>query len=139
MIIEKICVFIFKKTIRGYEFLILRRPEEHGDIWQPVTGHVEKGEDFLEAAKREVLEETGISQFIRSIDPDIVINFSSPETHKSYKEKVFGFEVSPEVEDIQLSDEHRSFSWVNCDTAMALLYWDNNKESLKAICDRIKA
>jgi len=140
MIIGKVCVFIFKRTARGYEFLILRRSEKYGlDIWQPVTGHLEKNENFLEAAKREVLEETGISQFIRSIDPDIVINFSNSESNKKYKEKVYGFEVSPDIEEVQLSDEHRSFSWVNCETARALLYWDNNKESLKAICDRIKA
>lgn len=35
-----------------------------GNFWGLPKGHVDTGEDFLTAAKREILEETGLSQLI---------------------------------------------------------------------------
>lgn len=124
--------------MRGYEFLVLRRPEGMGDLWQPVTGHVEKGEDYLTAAKREVAEETGISSIARIIDPELKQEFKS-DSGKMYEEQAFGFEVSSDIEEITLSKEHRSYSWLNQETALALLSWNNNKAALSAIYDKIKA
>jgi hypothetical protein len=41
--------------------LLLKRPSrEAGYLWQPVTGNLEKGEDFSEGALREASEETGL-------------------------------------------------------------------------------
>lgn len=45
------------KTIRT---LILKTNEKRGCFWQSVTGHVEKGESFQEAALREAQEETSL-------------------------------------------------------------------------------
>jgi lipoyl(octanoyl) transferase len=39
--------------------LLLRRAPERGGFWQPVTGRIEPGESPLEAARRELREETG--------------------------------------------------------------------------------
>ena len=42
-----------------WEYLLLKRVEDRGGFWQGVTGAPEKKEKILEAAKRELLEETG--------------------------------------------------------------------------------
>ena len=133
--IEKVCVFIFKRTMRGYEFLLLKRPEKHGNIWQPVTGHMEKGEKPLESAKREVLEETGIKEVIRIIDPEFAYEFTS-EAKKNYKEYLFGFEVPQIIEEITISDEHVNYSWLNAETSKQMLYWPNNKQSLDKLIEK---
>ncbi len=39
--------------------LLLRRAPERGGFWQPVTGRIEPGEAPIEAARRELREETG--------------------------------------------------------------------------------
>jgi lipoyl(octanoyl) transferase len=39
--------------------LMLQRSPERGGFWQPVTGRIEPGEAALEAARRELREETG--------------------------------------------------------------------------------
>ncbi len=43
------------------QVLLLQRPPQMGGFWQPVTGGVEPGESFVEAALREAQEETGLS------------------------------------------------------------------------------
>ena len=43
----------------NWEFLLLKRVEERGGFWQGVTGAPERKEKILEAAKRELMEETG--------------------------------------------------------------------------------
>lgn len=50
-------VFVFKDG----KFLMQKRQGSHGaGTWAPPGGHLEFGETFAEAARREVLEETGI-------------------------------------------------------------------------------
>jgi len=132
---KKIEVYIFKKTMRGYEFLMLKRNKEHDGIWQPVTGKAEKGEKILETAKREVKEETGLKDFVRIIDLEYSFKFKNK--HGEFEEYAFGFEVSPQVEEISISYEHQNYSWVNSETANELLFWDSNKEILKLINNRL--
>jgi len=51
-------VFVFKDG----KFLMRRRRNAHGDgTWSIPGGHLEFGETFEETAKREVLEETGLT------------------------------------------------------------------------------
>ena len=47
--------------------LLLRRAEARGGFWQPVTGRIEPGESEGEAARRELLEETGIDATVEPL------------------------------------------------------------------------
>lgn len=47
-----------RKTASGYIFLMLR---SFGTFWDFPKGHVENGETYLEAAKREALEEASLA------------------------------------------------------------------------------
>lgn len=133
--IEKVCVFIFKRTLRGYEFLMLKRPESHGGFWQPVTGHMEKGETPLKTAKREVEEETGIKQVAKIVDPDYSYEFDS-DNKKHYKEYLFGFEVPQTTENIEISEEHVNYSWLNAETSKQMLYWPNHVQAIDKIIEK---
>lgn len=132
---DKIEAYIFKKTMRGYEFLLLKRNNEHDGIWQPVTGKAEKGEEAIETAKREIEEETGLKDFIKIIDLEYCFQFKNK--HGEFKEACFGFGVSPQTEEIKISYEHQNYCWVNFETAYELLYWDSNKEVLKLLNNKL--
>lgn len=134
--IKKVLVIVFKKTMRGYEFLTLKRADD--GVWQPLSGTIEKGETPLETAKRELKEETGIDNPIRIVNPEIVNTFTS-KNGNDYHETVFGFEVSQDMEELKLSSEHKSYSWMNQESAIALLEYKENKNALRSICDKIGA
>lgn len=57
--IEMESVQVLLRTLEG-EYLLLKRTERDGGFWQPVTGLIEFGESPVEAALREVREETGL-------------------------------------------------------------------------------
>ena len=67
---------LYKKTNNAFLFLLVysRRNGE----WGFPKGHIEKGETELEAAKREILEETGIN----INDTDFLKGFKFTDTYK---------------------------------------------------------
>ena len=52
---------------QGIELLALRRREDRGGFWQPVTGRIEQGETADGAALRELGEETGLAAVPRAL------------------------------------------------------------------------
>ena len=51
--------YVIMAVRRGNEFLMVHEAK-HGQLWYMPAGRVEPGENFIEAAKRETLEEGGI-------------------------------------------------------------------------------
>ena len=52
-------VVVFRSAPAALEFLVLKRRAERGGFWQTVSGGIEDGEAPVDAAAREVREETG--------------------------------------------------------------------------------
>ncbi len=124
-------VIVYQKVGDDYEFLMMKRTERKGGFWQPVTGGIHEGEDIIEAAHREVLEETGFG--------DVKL---SERVHYFVLEKdnlpeyVFGAEVCCEGEcciDKNVYTEHEEFRWCSFEEAMELLIWEGNKEGLRRL------
>ena len=111
--------------------LLLWRPPERGHIWQPVTGKIEpEDEDFVEAGRREVLEETGIGQVARVLDPATEFRFG--KNNQEVVEHLVGIELeSPPP--VHLSDEHIDYAWLEPPEALDRLHWEINKEGLRKI------
>jgi len=66
--------------------LLLKRTAELGGQYQPITGGVEEGEETLQAAKRELFEETGlIDQLVKSIN----FEFTYERQHSGGRQGVF--------------------------------------------------
>ena len=125
------------------EYLLLHRiAMPHlglGVFWQGVTGGVEAGEGLLEAAARELKEETGLTA--SRLEP-IGHSYSFPIPHEWRRR----YDVSVEeiVEHVHLafvsrqrpvlSEEHDGYRWCTIDEALALLHYPRNVEALK-LCD----
>ena len=63
IVVRVIDAYVFRRTKNGIKFLLLKRSKtkiyEH--LWQGVAGKIEKNESAIEAATRELMEETGFT------------------------------------------------------------------------------
>lgn len=116
----------------------MKRPEKRGGFWQGVSGAPFEGEDLIHAAKRELLEETGLApKSIRQIS--FVCSFPvEPQWKYLYQpeitkidEFVFIAELK-ETDSPTLSDEHELLEWHEIEACIELLKYPNNKDALQA-------
>lgn len=111
------------------EFLLLRNRR---GFWGFPQGHKEKGETEIETLKREVAEETGITNLdIQSYIGKIRYSYFRADGMKSNKEVTFYFAISFNSL-IRISKEHEGFKWVTYSDALSLL----NHRQLKSILIR---
>jgi len=94
-------------------FLLMRHP----DRWDLPKGHCDEGEDFLTAAKRELVEETGIDAKVCEFDPDFQFDLHYPVTYRKQPDKTFQKHVRyflaflPQVVKIELTEHEMSRWW----------------------------
>src|SRR5690349_18181357 len=69
-------VVVYRETPDGREYLVLlRRRAGTEDFWQPVSGSLEPGESYADAARRELEEETGLERVAELRDIGLVDEF----------------------------------------------------------------
>lgn len=130
--IRKIQVIIFRKN-PNMEILMLKVIPERGGFWQCVTGKVEEGEEEMDAAFREVREETGISgDKVKHVLKDIY-SFEYLKNNRKIHETVFGFEVFPDIEIDTTNNvytEHTEYAWLSPEKAIETSSFDSQKQSI---------
>lgn len=126
----KVQVHLFRRDPATGEprYLVLRRPESKGGIWQPVTGNVDPGEELDLCARREVREETGLDQLQ---DCRAVHRFEFQKGEQRFRETVFAAECP--AGDVVLSSEHTECRWVPYEEARRLIHFDSNREALDIV------
>lgn len=128
------------------EILLLERTN-HPGFWQSVTGSQEEGETLLDAAVREVAEETGIVasplhfqdwriQHDFEIFPEWRHRYAPGVTHNT--EHVFSLEVQKSETITTCPDEHTRYCWLPCDDAARQCFSWTNREALLALPLRLK-
>ncbi len=134
-------VILFRPSNEGLEFLTIQSSREQAQIgpnkfvdafWDFPKGKVEHGETGEEAAKREVAEETGIS------DVEVMPDFSYKVLYTIYKkgkpipkEVILYLAQAPTV-NVELSSEHSQFEWLHYDDAMHRITIPEMREALHA-------
>jgi bis(5'-nucleosidyl)-tetraphosphatase len=110
---------VFRRTDRGVRLLVLRAFKN----WDFPKGLADPGEDHLAAAKREVKEETGLTDLEYPFDEQFkeTLPYSGNKVARYYlaqtQEHAIELPVSPELG----RPEHHEYRWISFDEAEELL------------------
>jgi len=105
--------------------------EGNGGHWDFPKGHVEKNEEEIETALRELEEETNIKDIKLSDDFRSSIKYNILKDSKLIAKEVIFFIGKTKIWDVQLSSEHQHYSWLNYEDALNRLTYDNAKKLLQ--------
>ena len=111
---DMITVFVVRPDSSGdsTEFLQLHRAKDDylGQTWQIVRGGVDAGESYLQAALRELREETGLAprEFYRL---GAVESFFTAIDDTLWHSVAF-CAVADRAQDVRLNEEHDAFRWI---------------------------
>lgn len=108
--------------------LLLLHRKLHWSGWECVKGRREESESDEETARREVEEETGITNI--ALTP-----LRTVMTFKNKEDEVRNvvFLATTDAEEVTISFEHDDARWVRYDEAMELLTWPDSRELLRTI------
>ncbi len=138
---RSIGIILFRKENKELKYLLLyRKPHENfKESWDFVKGNIEEKESELETLKRELIEETGITDFklIKNFKEKIQL-FYKRENQTIFKEIIF-YLGETKIKDIKLSYEHDDFKWCNYEEAEKLLTHKNSKDILKKADEKLKS
>ena len=117
----------------GLKFLLLKRSdlEIYPGLWQMVSGHIDENETAVEAALRELKEETGLVPIKFWVAPN-VNSFYSPDNDSISVIPVFAALVNEDSK-VVISDEHSEYTWVDSTEEKKILAWDGQRKSVGLI------
>lgn len=110
-----------------YSVLLLHYTSGH---WDFPKGNIETNENELQAATRELQEETGIETFRVIPNFRYVLNYKYTREAMLISKQVTLFLASTGVRKVKISHEHIGYSWVKKSDATTQLTYKNAKNAL---------
>jgi len=136
---KSIGVVLFRINKEKIKYLLLHYPGGH---WDFPKGHCEKNENDHETLRRELNEETGITdlKIIPGFKSQIRYFYLAKNKEKEQRKKegkdtaifkkVIYYLASTNTNQVYLSAEHISFNWLNYDEASKKITYKNSRKVL---------
>lgn len=120
---EKSCgALVYRKDKDRYKLLLVKH--RYGGHWCFPKGHVEAGENEVQTALREVMEETGIQITLQEGFRQEVEYFPKPNVRK----QVIYFLGEAQYEEYTMQEEEiRKITWADLDKAYYMVTFKNDK------------
>jgi len=133
--------FIFRRRAGAIDLLQMRRradAKRSPGTWQPVLGHIEEGESALEAARREVGEETGLegADCLGWWQLEQVHPFFVADANAIFLCPRFVVEAAASWEPV-LDNEHEAHRWVALGNADDAFIWPGQREAIREFTGEI--
>lgn len=116
----------------GERLYLLLHYQFKGDYWDFPRGNLRKEETSKQAAAREVVEETGLSEddlrFIEGFEEGAKWFYKLGK--EPVQKRVTYFLAETRREDVRISEEHVGFKWLSFKEALMLLKYKNSKKLL---------
>ena len=111
-------------------FLLLHYASGH---WDFPKGNIESGEDEVQAAYREIFEETGIQnvRFLKGFRKKIQYHYI--RGNKSIRKEVIFYIARTNTKEIILSNEHVGYAWKDYNQALNQLTYKSAKNLLTEV------
>lgn len=124
---------IFYRDKTSERLYLLLHYHLKSDYWDFPRGNLELGEHSIEAAKREIREETSLTEKEIEFIPGFreaakwfyVLQGAQRFKHVTY------FLAETKKRDIKISEEHQGYEWLPFERALKLLTYNNAKQVLK--------
>ena len=123
------------------QFLMLQRVD-NPEFWQSVTGSLEADEVPIDAAVRELCEETGLClakeqvhdwqlHYDYDIYPEYWYRYPPGTRHNT--EHVFSVNVALDSPIVIAPAEHSAYRWVDANSALAMAYSPSNRNAIEQL------
>jgi 8-oxo-dGTP pyrophosphatase MutT (NUDIX family) len=128
-------VILFRQAPERY-YLLLHYESGH---WDFPKGHIEPGEDAQQTARRELKEETGISELCFVDGYKQSLRYFFRQKGIGIFKLVIYFLAETDQSEVSLSDEHIGFDWLPYDLAMSRLTFKNSQDLLAKAHEHLRA
>ena len=108
-------------------FLLLQYPAGH---WDFPKGNIEKGENEIDTARREVSEETNIDDIHIKSGFKKVVEYYYRRGPALIHKKVTYYLAEVTTTKVQISEEHLGYQWLSIDESIAKVSFEKSKKVL---------
>jgi len=134
----EVAVFVTRRG--GRDVLLLHRSPEQGGYWHVVAGGVEPGETAVDAAERELREETGLEgRVAEGIEVTEYVSTLNKEPAGRHEPSVLSVGVTcfrvaaPDDWEPTLDWEHDGHRWCDSGDAASTLRWPGTAQALREL------